>query len=192
MALAQTAMSPDQVEVRLIEMHLPFKPLDLLGEGHRLAGEAPVFMAQIQVLPFDRNRLNRMQGNIAEHGSFGNPDQPLSFIPLLDHLAVGQGRTSHQFWPSRPPSLAGAGIGFNHMVAGEKSAAVCVQAVTDPKRCSPPWHSRSSVWAIKGSAREDSVRPIQKEIIILDSVAKAMPIQISPSKASLGGEDRFF
>ena len=135
-ALAQTAMNPGQIEVGLIEVHLPFKPLDLFGEGHGLAGEAPVFVAQIQVLPFNRNRLNRVQGNIAEYCSFENPDQPLSLIPLLDHLTVAQGRTSHQFGPSRPPSLAGAGIGFNHMVAREKSAAVRIQAVTDPKRWS--------------------------------------------------------
>jgi hypothetical protein len=77
------------------------------------------------------------------------------------------------------------------MVAREKGGSVSIQSVTDPQRRSVLAKPRS-VCAARGLARDASVLSIRKEIIRRNSVAKAIPIQTSPSRGPLSGEAAFF
>ena len=93
--LTKAAMIADQIKVRLIQMHLSFKPHDSLTEGNRLSGKAAVFMPQIQVVPFYVHRMNILEGDITEDCPFGDTDEMFLIIPLFNHLAITQRRAGH-------------------------------------------------------------------------------------------------
>jgi hypothetical protein len=54
-ALTKATMGTGQIEVRLIQMHLPLKPHDIFTEGNSLSGKTAVFMSQIQVMNAGRS-----------------------------------------------------------------------------------------------------------------------------------------
>jgi hypothetical protein len=132
--LSKTPMQAGQIIVGLIKMHLTFKPFFLFRESHSLSRKAAILMSQIQILPFDVDCLNSIQGDIAEHCPFENPHHSPSFVPLFYHLTISQGRPSHHFWPSWSASLSRSGVEFNHMMTGKKSGTIGIQTITNPKR----------------------------------------------------------
>ena len=140
-SLGKASMGPHPVVAGLIQVHLPFKPNDVLGKGERLASQAPVLMAYVQVVSLDIHRVNALQGDISENGSFENAHNVSFFIALFYHLPIVQAGTGHHFGSPGPSSFAGTGIRFNDMMSIKQGGTVCVKAVADPQRrrlCAQP------------------------------------------------------
>ena len=132
-ALSQAAMGSGQIVASLVQVHLHGQPLCLFRESHRLAGESTVLMPKVQIVPLDVHRLDFMKRNVSKNRPFEHRDHTSVFVPLLDHLAISQGGTSHDFRFPRLSSLAGSGKYLYRVVAREKGGSVSIQSVTDPQ-----------------------------------------------------------
>ncbi len=99
-ALAQTVVWQHQMIVGQREPQLLFQPGSLFAKAAGLAGQAPIVLAQGEVLPFDKTgidgvaggrivqpRLNRVRST--EHG-FGRDGHYATVLPLLHYLRVEQ------------------------------------------------------------------------------------------------------
>src|SRR5262245_31311720 len=88
---------------------LSFEPIDLLGEGDRLAGQPTIVVAQHQVLALHEAGIDdgtgwrycqalRNDGRVTKHDLGGDGDDLPAFA-LLDDLGV------QQLWRSNPPTV---------------------------------------------------------------------------------------
>jgi len=106
-------MGLGQIEVNLLQMHLPFKSNDCLGEDHGFSSKAAISVSKIQSLPFDIHLLDIMQKNTLEQFSSEKPYYIPSCVLFFGHLSKVKRRIGHYFCPSRSSSHSrSAIIGF--------------------------------------------------------------------------------
>jgi hypothetical protein len=155
-SLGKASMGTHEVEVGLVQVHLPFKPEGIFGKGKGLAGEPPVLMAQAQVVSFDAHGVNPLQGDISEDGSFENSHNVSFFIALFYHLPIAQRGAGNHFGSPWSSAFTGTGICFNDMMSFKQGGTVRVKAVADPQRpsiCAEPLFSPAHQWLRQGGLR---------------------------------------
>jgi hypothetical protein len=130
----QSPMGPNEIKISLMQKHLIPKSIRFFGKTERLARQSPIFLTQGQVMAFDKNRGDSIQGNVPISALFEDPDHVAPLISFLYHLTITKFRTGNPLRPTRPTSFPSSRVPLQNTMPLLQGISIGIHPIADPNR----------------------------------------------------------